>query len=641
MDPGPGSSSVPTVRALVIGTAGSAAIGVGVFYTSTRLATFFTTGAAVVLFFVLVFFLNTLVGLIRRAWMLRRAELALIYIMWIVATAIPERGLTSILLPHITAVIYFATPENNWGDLFPYIPDWMIPHHDIEQIKNFYEGAPQGEGIPWSLWLPPLLHWMPFVLALYLAMIAMMVIVRKQWIVHERLVYPMVQVPVAMVQEDERGPSLMAPLFKNWLMWLGFTITAVIYLTNRLHGELSYVPMIKYWGAPIYLFRESVRLDVGLSFWVLGFSYFISREVAFSLCFFHLLGLLQQVCYNMLGIQRVDTLFGAYSRQDADSMLSLQGFGAFVALVLFGLWTARGHLRQVLRKAFRGDPDVDDCDEILSYRAAVFLMLGSLLVMCVWMWRSGLPGWIAPMYVFFAFIVFVAITRVLAEGGLAWKYAPVTASDFVAAGVGTRALGPSGITSLAFTYIWASDILIFVMASCANGLKLAEEAIKTRRRLVFWAILIAILVSLIGSIWALMDLCYRYGGLNVGGFFFNYGARLPFDDAIRRLHAPVGDPHWENWGFTTIGAVVMGLLMVARQRFLWWPFHPLGFPLSPVFGSAFFSVFLGWLLKSVALKYGGVRLYLRTRPFFIGLLLGWFAATGLWPVLSRLVWGGF
>ena len=48
----------------------------------------------------------------------------------------------------------------------------------------------------------------------------------------------------------------------------------------------------------------------------------------------------------------------------------------------------------------------------------------------------------------------------------------------------------------------------------------------------------------------------------------------------------------------------MGLLMLARQRFLWWPLHPLGLPLSAVFGSAFFSVFLGWLFKTAIVKYG-------------------------------------
>ena len=59
----------------------------------SRIASYFNTPAALILFFVLVFFGNTALGLIRRSWMLNRAELALIYIMWIVATAIPEWGL--------------------------------------------------------------------------------------------------------------------------------------------------------------------------------------------------------------------------------------------------------------------------------------------------------------------------------------------------------------------------------------------------------------------------------------------------------------------------------------------------------------------------------------------------------------------
>ena len=44
------------------------------------------------------------------------------------------------------------------------------------------------------------------------------------------------------------------------------------------------------------------------------------------------------------------------------------------------------------------------------------------------------------------------------------------------------------------------------MASCANGLKLAEETIKKGRRIVFWGILLAILVTLFSSIWAILDL---------------------------------------------------------------------------------------------------------------------------------------
>ena len=141
-------------RALLIGAVGSGMIGAGVLYCNmvlqgSRIASYFNTPAALILFFVLVFFGNTALGLIRRSWMLNRAELALIYIMWIVATAIPEWGLTSFLLTDITSPIYNATPENNWAELLhPFIPDWIIPHHDFVQVQNFFEGAPKGQAFP-------------------------------------------------------------------------------------------------------------------------------------------------------------------------------------------------------------------------------------------------------------------------------------------------------------------------------------------------------------------------------------------------------------------------------------------------------------------------------------------------------------
>lgn len=633
-----------TLRALVVGTLGTGVIGtmvpyVGMMLYGERIAALMTTAAAIILFFYLVFVANTFVGAMRRSWMLNRAELALIYIMWIIATPIPERGLTSFLLPHITSVIYYATPENNWNSLFPHIPTWMIPHLDFEQIKYFYEGAPRGSGIPWELWLPPLVHWLPFILALYLAMIAIMVILRRQWIVNERLIYPLVQVPLAMIQDgpSRRDPSRLAlvkPLFRNPLMWAGFAVTAILYSSNRLSVYYPFISGLRVPGGSLLLFNDTVDVHFSIHFQLIGFAYFINRDVAFSLWFFYLLGVIQEGLFNTFGIQRVDPLFGVYSRH-ADSILTLQGFGAYMVLVLFGLWTARDHLRKVLRRAFRDDRSVDDGDEILPYRAAVFLLIGALLFMGFWLEQTGLPGWIVPVYLFFAFAVFVAITRVVAEGGLAWNYCPVIASDFVAAGIGTRALGASGIISLSFTYVWASDILTFVMASCANALKVAEETIRGNRRLVFVAILIAIVVSIATSIWMILDLAYTYGGINTDGFFFGWGARYPFDNASTRIASMEG-PHWENWGFAGIGAGMMGLLMLARQRFLWWPFHPLGLPLSAVFSSAFFSVFLGWLFKSLIMRYGGPGLYVRGRPFFIGVILGQFATSGIWFVVHYI-----
>ena len=627
------------LRALLVGAAGAWAIGTGVPYCNmvlhgSRIASYFNTPAAIILFFLLVFVVNSLLGLVRRCWMLGRAELALIYIMWIVATSIPEWGLTAFLLPDITSVIYYATPENNWAELLhPLVPDWLIPHHDFDQIKNFYEGAPQGGGIPWGLWLPPLAFWLPFVLALYLAMISLMVALRKQWIENERLIFPLVQLPIAMLQDDDARPGVLNAFFKNPLLWIGFAIPAIVQSANGLNHYFPYFPRISL-DHSIPLFRDSIHIPIRLSFQMLGFSYFVNRDIAFGLCFFYLLNTVQQGIFNIFGVQKIDPVLGAYSTYTG-SIIVHQGFGAVIALVLFGLWTARRHLRDVARKAIFGAPDIDDSGEILSYRAALLVLAGSLAFMGVWLWQSGLPAWVTPIYLFFAFVLFVGITRVVAEGGLAFIFAPMIASDFVAAGLGTRTIGASGVTALAFTYVWASDILTFVMASCANGLKLAEETIKKGRRLIFWGILLAIFVTLGSSIWAILDLGYRYGGINTDSFFFGSAARYPFDNAAARLQALDG-PHWENWAYTALGTGVMGLLLAARQHLFWWPFHPLGFPISAVFGTMFFSVFLAWLFKTLVLRYGGPLLYLKTRPFFMGLILGQFVTAGLWYAIDYL-----
>ena len=62
---------------------------------------------------------------------------------------------------------------------------------DPEILDSFHEGLGRGRPVPWSYWLPVILSWMPFVWALFLVMIAAMVIMRKQWVDNERLIYPL------------------------------------------------------------------------------------------------------------------------------------------------------------------------------------------------------------------------------------------------------------------------------------------------------------------------------------------------------------------------------------------------------------------------------------------------------------------
>ena len=164
----------------------------------------FSTPAAL-LFFFWVVLAGGLVSLIHRSLALNRSELITIYIMLVVACCIPGMGFTQFMIPCLLGSTYYATPENNWDHLYnQYIPEWMIPQGE-NVARHFFEGLPEGATIPWKAWVVPLSYWYGFFLILSFAMICSMVILRKQWIDREKLVYPLVQVPMEMIQKEKDG----------------------------------------------------------------------------------------------------------------------------------------------------------------------------------------------------------------------------------------------------------------------------------------------------------------------------------------------------------------------------------------------------------------------------------------------------
>jgi len=271
---------------------------------------------------------------------------------------------------------------------------------------------------------------------------------------------------------------------------------------------------------------------------------------------------------------------------------------------------------------------------MMSYRMAVFGLILGFTVMVWWLVASGLPLWATLVFLFFAFVFFVGLTRIVVEGGVAEGVASTIGSSALVSGFGTTSLSSQGLVALGFTYVWSADIRTFVMASVANGLKLAEENLK-RKRPLFWAVALAISVAAVSSVWMIMKMAYTYGGINLNSWFFVGGPRAPWDYVAQKLNSPEG-VRWDGWAYTGIGAVIMVLLMIARQRLLWWPLHPLGFPIGAVWlmDQVWFSIFLAWLIKSVVLKYGGPRLYRRTRPFFLGMILGQFVCAGIWLLVD-------
>jgi hypothetical protein len=513
--------------------------------------------------------------------------------------------------------------------IHPYVPRWIAPI-DADAIRYFYEGLPAGMSIPWGAWVVPLSWWCLFIISYFWVSVCAMVILRRQWLENEKLLYPLVQVPLEMIQGV--GPNrALNDFFRSPVMWLGFAIPFLIGNVNALNAYFEFVPRIETF-VEFQLFRGTtyLRLDANLA--LIGFAYLLSRDIALGFWGFFLLSTLQRGLFGIVGLQstenlsRFANLVGPY--------MAHQAMGAMIVLVLWGLWMSRGHLRTVVARALGRKGAVDDSDEVLGYRAAVLGLVIGLAVMAAWLWKSGIPLWVVVVFLFGAAVVFLALTRAVVEGGISVLRTPMTPADFAISGLGTTVLGGAGLIGVAFTYVWSANVRIFFMACFANALKMAEQ-IPGRRRSLLGAVVLAVLLAMGGSLWLILEMAYTHGGINLHGFFFVFVPQSAFTYIAPKFATPL-PVSWDGWGFTAVGAAVMALLTYLRYRFLWWPLHPLGFATGTfyIMNWLWFSIFLAWLLKSVILKYGGSAWYLRSRPFFLGLVLGQTVVAGAWLVID-------
>ena len=94
--------------------------------------------------------------------------------------------------------------------------------------------------------------------------------------------------------------------------------------------------------------------------------------------FFYALILVEEGLFNRfgIGVSEGDVYVWGYPST------SWQSWGAFVVMVVWGLWMARDHLKAVCRKAWNPHDPLDDSRELLSYRwAVVGLVLGNVYLL--------------------------------------------------------------------------------------------------------------------------------------------------------------------------------------------------------------------------------------------------------------------
>ena len=621
-----------SLRAVLVGLGCCLALAIGepfgvLVLHGSPLAADFSTGVALFLLFLLTVLINPIARLLTGS-RLQRGELATVYIMMIVAAAIPSWGLTMNLIPLMGGFFYYATVENEWSSaIIPHLPQWLVPG-DQGGVRKLFEGNSLGEGVPWEIWREPLLAWCLFVVSIYFITLCLLVVLRRQWIERERLPFPLAILPLEMSEQQEG--RYFSAFLHNPLTWIGFLIPVALNSINALHSYFNFIPPINL-NTSLLILRNSVSVVCTPRFEVIGLSYLLSLDVSLGIWFFAFIAHFQNGIEHMLGwsIGPVQP----YSDPASPSVAHL-ALGALFFLVGASFWNGRLHLASVMRKAFRGDPKIDDRDELFSYRTAVIGALVGFIFALAWLLVAGLNPITAFVFLLASLVIFVGLARIISQTGLAYCRATVAAPVFTVNTLGSSLVGPAGLSILGLNFAWAADIRTFVMASAATGLKIAETLKLDSRRL-FWAILGAIAITLAGSIWTVTTLAYTYGGINLVGWFFNGLPNFVGNWITGNINTPQSVHVW-HLGFTGFGAVLMGFMTYIKNRFLAFPLHPIGMTLgltAPVH-RVWFSVFIAWLLKAFILKYGGAKLYRNLRPFFLGLTLGAFTSAGFWLIID-------
>ncbi len=566
---------------------------------------------------------------------LKEEELVVIYAMMLVASGISAFGLAGFLVPVLASARYYATPENEWTVLFhQYIPDWMTVT-DAKAIKYFFEESPEGLNIPWGVWARPLLLWMPYVLSFYAVTICICVIVRRQWIQRERIQFPLVQFAVEIAKEEQK-PALVPPFFKNPVVWLGFAIPLLIHSINGLHHHIPSVPRISlYYNLTPFLtdkpWNAINRLRADTYFSVIGFTYTLPIQLSFSLWFFYFFYQAQYVIWSVFGQRPEQPFIGHIVRSGA----ALQMAGACFGLVAILLWTMRAELGHMLKKAFTGG-NANDAEESLPYRVTILCFIAGIFFICIWSNIAGMPLLVTLSIHITIYVVMIALMRVVAEGGVLMLHTSFRPLDVITQFAGTAAVGPKGLTVLMYQEkVFMTTFLDYLMPSVLDGLKFADSA-RLKRRHLLYSLCLAIIISIFVACITLIFIGYKYGGINLG-HFYGWSTTLEFFrlQNILTKHQEASMKGVMNLSFGALFVVILGLM---RQRFWWWPFHPLGFVMGATYPMVllWFSVLLGWLFKWSTLRFGGIVWYNKFRPFFLGLVLGEYLSGSLWLIICSI-----
>ena len=545
-------------------------------------------------------------------------ELLLGYI--VLTATLPIIGFGAMRFPMVGAgfLSYFARNQVQWAQYVPALRSLPVLQ-DPEAISGLYRG---GSAVPWGAWAVPIAFWSAYLLALSGIWLCLAAVLRRIWIHQERLTFPITMLPLRVT--DARDD-----IFRHRIFWLGFAIPAVLQSLLVINQWMPSVPclQLKSFDAKPILFTTPPwnaipDFQISLQPLAIGLAYFVPSEVSFS-CWF--VGLAMRAVYvvvAMWGVQAADTGASRFPYRDE------QAAGAWIAFACMLAWAARHHMRATIKMVPYEER------RFVTRMAITAAGLAALCAAMMWVTGVSIVAAVGIILVYIAYVVTGA--RVRAEAGAQWTFAPAawTPVRVMNSVLGTQGVSTQGLVAAGHFDLVHIDIRGQSLPYLMEGLNVAERSGIAWRTVLGW-VAVGTVTALALGWWQTLSKVYELGASTAK--MDQYAIRkvnICFTE-VNRLAA--GSRAWDSDGVRAmlVGGAITILLARLRAAGIWAP-HPVGYVLCNTYTMKAFMVpfFIAWLIKTMLLRFGGSRVYRRSVPLFVGVILGDIVTQASWSLVG-------
>lgn len=648
-----------TLRSILLGLLGACIVcGFTYFNDAVMHQTYFVGNnmpiavyGGLILFILLI---NPLLLRLSRRAALSGRELAVVLALTLAACCVPGSGLmrtftATLVMPH-----HLARTESGWQSqgVVDLVPPRMLAEvttqNQSDVLNGFIQGLARPEDqrhvsigdMPWSAWTAALAFWLPVILTFWIGLIALSLVLHRQWAHHEQLPYPVAAFVHSLL--PEKGAAV-GGVFRSRLFWTGAAIVSAVHLNNVAHAYF-----------PEYL----VRIETGMNFTallelmptmklgqhsgifnitiyptVVALTFFLATDVSLSMGIGPFLYCYVTGTFTRYGV----SLTGGWFEPRITSFLN---FGAYLGSFISILFIGRHYYLLVMRRALRlgGTGRVEVA---VVWSARVFLAAAISVVLMLW--GIGIEWYFAALYTGLTVMLFVVMARIMAETG-AYFIQPWWSACTIIAGIfGFVAVGPKTFLML----MLISTVLVIdpreaLMPFIVNSMKFLDlRRLKLGRAAL--ACTAALVLGVAVAVPVTLYFQYDRGMNKTDGWATEYVPKAPFEEAVRvqqqlttqgQLGVAESASGWRrlsHWApnkprlfAAACGMVLVFAVTAARLRFAHWPLHPVLFLVWTSYpGRAMAASFLiGWLIKVAVMRYGGAAGCQRLKPLMFGLIAG-------------------